>query len=371
MRIAILTLPLRLNYGGILQAYALQTVLTRMGHDVKVVYNSPYRNERLFIQIYHALRHIVGKYILRRYKGPILDMKAYNDNYRAISINVQPFIDKYIHKYVSEEGMKINKESDFDAIVVGSDQVWRPCYAGKIERYFLDFARDWNIKRIAYAASFGVDNWEFSKKQTSRCKHLVQRFDAISVREKGGKALCRMSFDVDSMWVLDPTMLLNIKDYNELLNGCYCNYPNMLFCYVLDVNNVCLSLSNFISKEKNLRIKSILRDPNLDQSCLARPSVECWLSFFENASFVFTDSFHGCVFSIIYNKPFVVYSNKSRGEARLKSLLSMFDLENRLVDCVSSVEKVINTPIDWFLVNKKRHEKSLISCDFLTRFLNN
>ena len=59
MRIAILTLPLRLNYGGILQAYALQTVLTRMGHDVKVVYNSPYRNERLFIQIYHALRHIV------------------------------------------------------------------------------------------------------------------------------------------------------------------------------------------------------------------------------------------------------------------------------------------------------------------------
>lgn len=365
MRIAILTLPLRLNYGGILQTYALQTVLTRMGHDVKVVYNSPYRNERLFIQIYHALRHIVGKYLLHRYKGPVFETVAYNNYYRKTGVYIQFFIDKYIHTYLSINDMDINKASDFDAVVVGSDQVWRPCYAGKIERYFLDFARDWNIRKIAYAASFGVDDWELSEAQTIYCGQLIHLFRAVSVRENVGMSLCKRYFNVEPKWVLNPTMLLNTCDYDKLqINSIY-GSRGMLFSYLLDKNDICLSLSKFISKKKNMECMSLLGDPNCDMSCSVRPSVGQWLSYFKNSSFVFTDSFHGCVFSIIYNKPFVVYSNAKRGESRLTSLLSLFNLQGRVVNSIGRVENVIDEPIDWISVNRIRKENIEYSMSFL------
>jgi hypothetical protein len=368
MRIAILTLPLRLNYGGILQAYALQTVLTRMGHDVKVVYNSPYCNDSLFIQVYRALRHIVGKYILHRYKGPIFDKKAYNDNYKAISANVQPFIDKYIHKYVSEKGMKINKESDFDAIIVGSDQVWRPCYAGNIERYFLDFAKNWDVKKIAYAASFGVDNWEFSKKQTNHCRLLFGLFNGVSVREKSGIGLCKKYFGWEPQIVLDPTLLLDVFDYNSISVGHFdIIQKNSLFSYILDGSSEKQGMSKFIAKKLNCRINSLCVYSQDDKGVI--PSLEDWLSSFQNSRFVFTDSFHGCVFSIIYNKPFLVFLNEERGKARIDSLLGLFGLQDRIIDSVNHIDDLLSSTIDWEAVNEKLKKMQGVSLLFFKAYL--
>ena len=101
-------------------------------------------------------------------------------------------------------------EGEYDAFIVGSDQVWRPSYNQHLEQAFLNFTENWkNVKRIAYAASFGVDNWEFTKKQTKECKRLVQKFDFVSVREDTAVNLCKEHLGIEATHVLDPTLLLS------------------------------------------------------------------------------------------------------------------------------------------------------------------
>ena len=147
MKIGILTLQLHTNYGGILQAYALQTVLERMGHEV-VVLN---KRHRLLLPIwkwpYSYPKRIIQKYILGR-GGRVFFESYYNRTYPIVSQNTELFIDKYIHR-LKVEDLFVLKEDDFDAFVVGSDQVWRPMfYPGKIENAYLDFAKDWDINGL-------------------------------------------------------------------------------------------------------------------------------------------------------------------------------------------------------------------------------
>ena len=105
---------------------------------------------------------------------------------------------------------------EYDAYVVGSDQVWRPNYNPFMKAMFLGITEREDVKRIAYAASFGTSKWEFSPQMTSECAVLAKKFDMITVREKSGVDLCREYFGVEATWVLDPTMLLNREDYEKV-----------------------------------------------------------------------------------------------------------------------------------------------------------
>ena len=167
MRIGILTLPLHTNYGGILQAYALQTVLERMGHDVCLIEK---KRQPLRLPLWKAPLSY-GKRIVKNLTGhpfPIFYEKKMNREEPIVRQNTDKFINKYIKRRIVDDFSDI-KETDFDAIVVGSDQIWRPKYFQEIEHTFLDFTEGWNIKRIAYAASFGTDKWEYTPEQTERC----------------------------------------------------------------------------------------------------------------------------------------------------------------------------------------------------------
>lgn len=215
MKIGILTLPLHTNYGGILQAYALQTVLERMGHEVCLIEK---RSNPLRLPLWKTPL-VYGKRIVKNFMGrsfPIFYEQKINHELPIIRQNTDKFINKYIIRRFVDDYSDI-KETDFDAIVVGSDQVWRPKYfKEKIENAFLDFAKDWNIKRIAYAASFGTDKWEYTKKQTERCGELLKLFNFISVRETSGINLCISRFGMEAELEPDPTMLLSVEDYIQL-----------------------------------------------------------------------------------------------------------------------------------------------------------
>ena len=116
----------------------------------------------------------------------------------------------------------INKfiKGKYDYVVIGSDQTWRPSISADIYNFFLDFLQDENqIKKIAYATSFGTDQWEFSEEQEKRCKQLVKQFDAVSVREESGISLCQQFLDVDAEHVLDPTLLLKQEDYLKIVHA--------------------------------------------------------------------------------------------------------------------------------------------------------
>lgn len=329
MRIGILTLPLHTNYGGILQAYALQTVLERMGHEVSFI-TLKVKSER------HGLIIRIVLDIIKSFKTTIVP-----DKY---SHNSSKYTEKFVKKWIKrDEYYSLNEitESKYDAIIVGSDQIWRALYVKmchmSIENCFLDFTEGWNIKRIAYAASFGTDCWDFSADETLNISKLAQNFNNIGVRESSGVDMCLRYIGCKVVHVLDPTMLLNRQDYLKLIPIVRKNYRGIM-TYILDYDEQKNTIVETIKDKLNKEVFAS-NIPNIN-SCSKRgriqPPVEKWLSGFEEAEFVVTDSFHACVFSIIFNKPFIAIVNYERGMARFKSLLNMINQEYRMITSLSS-----------------------------------
>ena len=334
MKIGILTLPLNTNYGGILQAYALQTVLERLGHEAYLI---EMRRRKLRMPIWKA-PFAYAKRIFRNIRGqrwPIFYEQKLNVEMPIIRQHTDKFISKYLKRKVYGNFSDI-KETDYDAIIVGSDQIFRAAFLHKdIVHSYLDFAVGWNIKRIAYAASFGTKEWEYSKKQTIECGKLIKLFNAVSVREASGIILCSKYFGIKAEHVLDPTLLLDRVDYVELFKAT--NTPRSqgnLLCYILDKTIEKNCIIDEIAKGLNLIPFNVKSESDLVSDPLVKriqPPIEQWLRGFYDAEYVVTDSFHACVFSILFKKPFIVIANERRGLARIMSLLTVFGLEDRLV----------------------------------------
>ena len=395
MKVGILTQPLSNNYGGLLQAYALQTTLERMGHEVIILNRrrALVRNvtkDRFLPSAIRFAKNCV-KFLMRK---PLI--KVYHEllPQQGIIVNrlTEIFIVIYHHKSpdlsTTESLTAYCRKQGFDAYVVGSDQCWRPLYSPCLPNYFLDFAKDWNVKRLSYAASFGVDYWEYSEEETRICAPLAQKFDAVSVREGSGIALCKEYLGVDAVHVLDPTMLLDVDDYNALVQAfdpkIFSIAPEhrvkttldiqgrKLFCYVLDMNARKLDFIQTVSEATGLTPVECMpkdyRAQEVFEKCpddCTFPPVELWLQSFRDAEMVIADSFHGTVFSIIYNKPFWVLGNPDRGMARFHSLLKSFGLEDRLVTPEKSPTLDLDAPIDWNAVNARREELKQKSLSFL------
>ena len=360
MKIGILTQPLHNNYGGLFQCYALQTILKRMGHDA-IVLQRTWGNPPLLVNLYNEARGFLHWLRKVRKKGYPYTMA------KKVEIHTRAFAKKYIfpRSTLLYSTKSLTKASiGIDTFVVGSDQVWRPMYSPCIENYFLDFAQRRNVRRIAYAASFGIDEWEFTDEQTALCAPLARMFDAISVREDSAVGLCSKYLGVDATHVLDPTLLLARENYEALAiaEGETPSSGN-LFCYVLDDGIETQELVRQIAERTSFTpfYCMPLRKYSINEHCgeisdYVYPSPTRWLRSFMDAEMVFTDSFHGCIFSIIFNKPFWVIGNKKRGMARFCSLLSMFDLEQRIVTPETFCMIDVLAPIDWEKV-RNRHEE--------------
>ena len=364
MRIGILTLPLHTNYGGILQAYALQTVLERMGHEVKVIRTPFIRPKASAVTKIKRLLKIA----LGRYNGYIDFEEKSNEWLPIVSQNINSFIEKHINWSKLYNDYTEISESDFDCICVGSDQIWRPkMLLCDISNAFLSFAKNWNIKRIAYSVSFGTDEWEYTEEDTKACQILVKKFNAISVREFGGVDLCKQNLNICAMHTLDPTMLLCANDYLTLiLDEPKESEANFLFSYVLDVTKEKTMLVENFAESSGMNIRKIdieMGNHKCDIEERILPSVEFWLKSFRDANYVVTDSFHACVFSIIFKKPFAVIVNNARGAARFHSLLSMLGLEDRIIKSQEEMKQLKN--IDYDSVYNKLEEKRLYSYNYL------
>ena len=368
MKIGILTQPLHSNYGGLLQNYALQQTLVRAGHEVETIDwggGSGFRAMlyRMKVQVLHTL--LPNRYPLLKYMP--------NDKEKSIiQRNTHHFINTYInhtetiHSY--EGFVSQAAKGKYDAYVVGSDQCWRPCYNAFLPSMFLDFVQDKQVKRIAYAASFGTDKWEFTPQQTAVCVLLAKKFDMVSVREDSGVKLCKEHLGVDAVHVLDPTMLLTKEDYIQLIEkGKEPKSDGTLFNYILDPDAKKSVFIQKVAKAKGLKAFQVLPKCQAEirtkedvkkriEDCVF-PGVTTWLRAFMDAEMTIVDSFHGMVFSIIFNKPFWAIGNVSRGMSRFTSLLKMFHLEDRLLDADNLDDVDFSKPIDWTMVNGILEEK--------------
>lgn len=373
MKIGILTHPLRFNYGGLLQNYALQTVLRRMGHEPLTLDVSHIMkvNKKTFVK--DVLKRLYYKYILHL-QVYIFKERRYNRLYPTLMRNLQPFIDTHISK-VEVDDFNALSENDFDTLIVGSDQVWRRIYMPDIYREYLSFAEGWDVKRISYAASFGTDVWEYSDEETAECKRLVHKFDAVSVREASGVDLCKTHFDIDATWVVDPTLLLEKEDYIKLFEDKELPvHKGSLLVYLLDQRPENDDIVDYLEKTyglKSFSVNSKYDTPGYHpvEECI-QPPVEEWLRGFYDADMVLTDSFHACVFSIIFNKPFIVFGNVKRGLARMQSLLSTYGLSERIIYSVDEAQS-IGKDINWSQVIAELQKRKEESMAFLTKWLSN
>lgn len=337
MKIGIITLPLNFNYGGLLQAFALQKILRDMGHQPVCIDRPLYPKVSIDWTSIYSWYNLVCKYILHTKPYISFDKYLY-DTYPIVTQYTEPFIKKYIER-VSVSDFGCLSEDDFDMLMCGSDQIWRRKFHKKetdVYNSFLLFAKNWSVKRVSYAASFGSDEWEYNQHETKVCKKLISLFDAVSVREISGVELCKSHFNISAMHVLDPTLLLSAEDYIRILG--ITDYPKPsgnLLTYILDENDIKCNIVEKIEKEKKLKsfvVNSKAEDYRSKIENRIQPSVESWLKGFYDADFVITDSFHACVFSILFKKQFAVIINKRRGASRIVSLLGLLDLEDRILD---------------------------------------
>lgn len=373
MKIGVLTLRLHKNYGGILQNYALTKVLEMLGHEVETINIFWDIRPKGLNKVKIVLKRIVKKYVLQR-KIDIWEEERILAEDVYTTVNTKRFKTQYNH--LSKEvyvvpGANFSPVNNlYDAIVVGSDQVWRPRYTMGVKKYFLDFISNPKIKKLSYAASFGTEINEYSKEDAAVCGKLIERFDGVSVREKSGIKLIRedLKWNVRPQHHIDPTLLLDPADY--MFKGMVKEPSNNLFVYILDIDlqkqKVIDQIANYLSISPNQLLAKGLRNEGQD----IIPSVEDWLSGIMNASFVITDSFHGCVFSILFHKPFIVYGNSERGMARFDSVLKTFGLEDRFINTPTQLTtNLIDAQIDWEKVESVRRKEKERSIKYLTELL--
>lgn len=357
MKIAILTLPLHANYGGIIQNYALQTVLQQMGHQAETIRlkSTPF-----------GKKHDIP--VLKIFSGLGGKSRAKQHVRRFISEHIN-----YTRPFRTKKELLNYDFSAYDAVIVGSDQVWRACYSyPDIYAYFLDFIRDGHIRKIAYAASFGTDSGEYTPEQVLRCGQCIRDFNIVSVREQSALTLINDVYQWQCretpVLVLDPTLLLRKEDYIRLASDKNNNDENEggLLYYVLDMTEEKRRIINHLATELGVKPFTVNRQSRRWYDSLEKrmvPPVEDWLMAFNKARYVFTDSFHGSVFSIIFNKDFVAFGNRKRGMSRFLSLTDTFRLSDRLVfteqECTPAL---FRKGINWDSVNaiwQAKRESSL------------
>lgn len=377
MKIGIFTLPLHENYGGIVQAYALQKVIRDLGHDVETI-NEEYHDAPL--PLYRVVgRFVKGvlRWIIRRFQGRscyILYDEKLKELRPLLWENPQKFVKENIALSRKVKSPSEIKENEYDCILVGSDQIWRPKFYWNVEDAQLYFTKSWkNVKRMTYAVSFGSDIWEYKGKDYQIIKEMLPLYEALSFRETSGVEMCYQHFGLESLQHIDPTMLLQKDDYIKLLKKS--NMPKSegnLFYYVLDETIEKRNMAYTISKMKGLKMFEIMPSKKneyfLIEDRKVKP-VEAWLRSFYDADYVVTDSFHGCVFSILFEKQFVVYGNKKRGLSRFETLLKTFHLEDRLISSIDDLSHISGT-IDYSAVNIILESKRKEAFSYLTLHLN-
>ncbi len=380
MKIALLNLPIDNNYGGNLQRYALCKVLQKQGHQVEFV-------KRFAPQYYPRFPKNVIKYGIRIFKKLFINGNTviFEERLREWDSLLQmsqtlSFIEHnvpcYKKAFLLGDSMRELNDAGFDAIIVGSDQVFKARPNRCKENFFLGFITNPQIRKIAYAASFGNGGEDYTSDLILKCSKDIICFHSVSLREKSGIEIIKdfgWKVKSDPRLVLDPTLLLDASEYENLIVSN--DAKKVVFCYILDMTNEKMEFIKEVSQklQKSYYIINGLF-PNLQKGTFKHPvlipTISKWLESIKKADFVITDSYHGTIFSIIFNKPFFSIVNVNRGRERFAFLEEEFGLIGMFISKLPS-EYDINRPlqINWKAVSDKLSKRKKDSIDFLKKSL--
>ncbi|MCZ8652357.1 polysaccharide pyruvyl transferase family protein [Escherichia albertii] len=351
------------NYGAVLQAVALENVLKQLGKNAEHINFIPRKksNKNIKQLVIEFLASIGLKSLIYR----VFNKKVIIKNKVEGSEIFEDFRNKYLNRTKAFHSLNelMEVEDSYNSVIVGSDQVWRPkMYSNltEIEIYFLSFISQ-KTKKISYAASFGVDRWEYDKNDnvTHKAQKYLNKFNSISVREKSGVEICGNVFDIRAEHVLDPTLLIGRDFFDNLIKDKQPLVKKTISYYKLDLCESFLAgiehLANLTGYEPNN-----IYYKQLDNGSYEYYPVLDWLSMINSSSIIITDSFHCVCFSILFNKNFYCCLNKERGASRLESLLNELGLEDRLISeeelsRIYTIDEINYSPVEDML-NRRRKQ---------------
>ena len=353
-KIGILTIIDNNNYGNRLQNYALQQYCNKLFNTKSLTLNNNsdynFKNKFFYSKLKGTIKLIVKKVIKWDYVNNLdnKDKERYK-NFLLFDKNIN-----YYNKAINAN----SKMKEFDYIIVGSDQIWNPNFKRLSD---VDVLKNLDFKkRISYAASFGIS--EINKKYEHVIRKEISRFKAISVRENSGKEIIEKLTGRNDVEVLvDPTMLLTADKWDKVSKK-----PSQLKSkkYILNY-----FLGN-LSEERKKSIEKFTKENNCDivnlmdknESLYACGPSE-FLYLIKNAFLICTDSFHGCIFSIIYDRPFVAFDreeeNMSNMGSRIDTLIDNFRLKDRRYNGKDITSKNLNHNYsEAYKILEKEREKS-------------
>lgn len=369
-KVAIITLNGYFNYGNRLQNYALQETLKSLGFEVETIMVERKRNnsvsnktlidkikEKNIIELFSIMQNKVEKYL---YKNKL-------NHHRT-----QIFKD-FSLRYIAETDYSIFSQNipkdianQYDYFITGSDQVWNPNYTGASPIEFLTFAP--KNKRISYAASFGIS--EIPAQHINNFRTWLSEMEHLSVREEAGAKIIKDLTGRDALVHVDPTMLLT-KDEWLSISEIPSNKPKkpyLLTYFLGDIPNKRMNKLKEIARKNDLEIVHLAQIKDRIPY-LSGPSE--FIDYINSASVFCTDSFHGAVFSILLNRPFIVFDREGKTpsmNSRIDTLLNKFKLESRKIENIKFNSQVFE--IDYSHIPPILEVERNKSLDYLKKALN-
>lgn len=348
-KIGIVTIIDYHNVGNRLQNYALQEFLKQFSYQPITILNSQERNDNDKKYYLRILKNFFQK------KNSIPNKKR-RKAFLQFNNNIE-----MTNKIISIKNM--HKLNDFCFFVTGSDQVWNPNFGRLRDMDLLNF--ETTAKKVSYAASFSCE--QIPDRLEIKLKKALSKFSGISVREEAGKKLLE-KYNIRSEVVLDPTLLLNVKDYEKIIIIPDV-IPNKPFLFIYFLGTISYEISNYIfsfAKKHNLEIVDFC-DQN---SPYYENGPSEFLYFIQHADFVLTNSFHAIVFSILFKKNFYSFGRNIAGQynmnSRIHTILSNFSLQNRLLNNFATFEK---KEINYNHIENILDEKRRDSLNYLSKVL--
>ena len=326
------------NAGASLQAYALQTYLKSLGHDVKIIdYKPDYLSRHYRLDIVGNPKYdkpiLRQAYLLAKLPGRLrmLPRKRAFDSFTAKYLDLT-------RRYASNAELKADPP-EADIYFAGSDQIWNPLFSnGKDPAFYLDFAPEGSVK-ASYAASFAtedvLDDWK------PQMKDWLHALDYISVRESSGVRIAQDLGIIGAVHVLDPVFLLDASTWRNMASE-RPSYPYLLV-YDFDGNKQIEQEAKRLAAQHKLKIVTLQKFPYADR-CIRDAGPREFLSLVDGASFVLSNSFHATAFSLIFQRPFMVYDRCENINTRMRDLMVTVGLSHR-----SSAD----APIDWTAVQMR------------------
>ena len=341
MKVSIITYHDEDNYGATLQAYATYKSVESLGYKPEIInLHLPYR--------FSLATKIV--FSLKRWR------------FNSFRRRFMPCKTKVFH---SVEELRQNPPTS-DIYLVGSDQTWNPTISrANALAYFLDFGRA-DTKRISYASSFGFSHWEDTEvAKKERVQQLLSRFKTILVRESDAVKILKEEFGLSATQVVDPVLLF--PSYPELTGDI--EESDRIIVYKIKNDAGFYKKAVTIGLQLGCEIHSVGSMRRLNGIQTRYPErVEKWVKNIATARYVFTDSFHGTVLSLLYHRQFVVYVGDRKKLSRIVSLLKLLDLEDRLCDDnveTIKIAELLRTPINYKNVDAILEKERIKSLDFL------